>query len=162
LIGSFDFITRWRRSLQSHSVQYIFWLTGSGKTKILFFIFRIRILYYSIFLYKDIKNLKLSFFPIFSHLFHPPNKHKKTVPFYSYLTKKRKRKKHHSYNFFFNSSSIFHPSIVAMPNWELKNCCDHDQKLFIVFVGVYTVVILLVTTSFSLNPFFILVLKWKT
>ncbi|PNX80625.1 hypothetical protein L195_g036631, partial [Trifolium pratense] len=30
-----------------------------------------------------------------------------------------------------------------MPNWELKNCCDHDQKLFIAFVGVYTVVILL-------------------
>jgi hypothetical protein len=48
-----------------------------------------------------------------------------------------------------------------MPNWELKNCCDHDQKLFIAFVGVYTVVILLVTTSFSPNPFFILVLTIK-
>lgn len=43
-----------------------------------------------------------------------------------------------------------------MPNWELKNCCDHDQKLFIAFVGVYTVVILLVPPSLSLSkPIFL-------
>jgi hypothetical protein len=107
--------------------------------------------------WQKIKIIFLSYFlsPI------PPTK--QTQKNRSLLLLFNKKKKHHSYNFFFNSKvQFFHPSTVAMPNWELKNCCDHDQKLFIAFVGVYTVVILLVTTSFSLNPFFILVLKWKT
>ena len=31
-----------------------------------------------------------------------------------------------------------------MPNWELKHCCKHDQTVFLVMVGVFTVVILAV------------------
>ncbi|XP_030515978.1 uncharacterized protein LOC115729521 [Rhodamnia argentea] len=40
-----------------------------------------------------------------------------------------------------------------MPNWELKNCCQHDQVVFLVCVGVYTVVILLLWRTFLLTPF---------
>ncbi|URE44103.1 hypothetical protein MUK42_25457 [Musa troglodytarum] len=31
-----------------------------------------------------------------------------------------------------------------MPNWELQHCCDHDQAVFIVTIGVSTIVILAV------------------
>ncbi|KAK7272969.1 hypothetical protein RIF29_14014 [Crotalaria pallida] len=40
-----------------------------------------------------------------------------------------------------------------MPNWELKNCCDRDQKVFIACVGGFTVVILLLWRTFLLTPF---------
>ncbi|KAK3017089.1 hypothetical protein RJ639_007663, partial [Escallonia herrerae] len=40
-----------------------------------------------------------------------------------------------------------------MPNWELKNCCDRDQKAFIVTIGIYTVVILALWRTFLLTPF---------
>lgn len=40
-----------------------------------------------------------------------------------------------------------------MPNWELKNCCQHDQVVFLVCVGVYTVVILALWRTFLLTPF---------
>ena len=40
-------------------------------------------------------------------------------------------------------------------NWELRGCCDHDQRIFIAAVGVSTVVILLVSApeafSFALG-----------
>ncbi|RWW03491.1 hypothetical protein GW17_00033338, partial [Ensete ventricosum] len=36
-----------------------------------------------------------------------------------------------------------------MPNWELKNCCDHDQVAFIVTIGVFTFVILAVSSFFA-------------
>ena len=32
------------------------------------------------------------------------------------------------------------------PNWELNNCCNHEQVVFLVTVGVCTVVILAVCT----------------
>jgi hypothetical protein len=28
-----------------------------------------------------------------------------------------------------------------MPNWELKSCCKHNQVVFLVTIGVFTVVI---------------------
>lgn len=34
-------------------------------------------------------------------------------------------------------------------NWELKNCCDRDQKIFIATIGVFTVVILAVSIPFE-------------
>lgn len=34
-----------------------------------------------------------------------------------------------------------------MPNWELQGCCDRDQKAFLVTIGIYTVVILVVRFS---------------
>lgn len=38
------------------------------------------------------------------------------------------------------------------PDWELQNCCDKDQKLFLATVGVFTLVILAVSYSkFSRN-----------
>ncbi|RDX71486.1 hypothetical protein CR513_49159 [Mucuna pruriens] len=40
-----------------------------------------------------------------------------------------------------------------MPNWELKNCCDHDQKIFIACVAAFTVVILVLWRTFLLTPF---------
>ncbi|KAJ8761225.1 hypothetical protein K2173_001281 [Erythroxylum novogranatense] len=40
-----------------------------------------------------------------------------------------------------------------MPNWELKNCCRHDQVLFLVMIGVYSLVILLLWRTFVLTPF---------
>ncbi|XP_056162921.1 uncharacterized protein LOC115681392 isoform X3 [Syzygium oleosum] len=40
-----------------------------------------------------------------------------------------------------------------MPNWELKNCCQHDQVVFLVCVGVFTVVILALWRTFLLTPF---------
>ncbi|KAK2986796.1 hypothetical protein RJ640_011021 [Escallonia rubra] len=40
-----------------------------------------------------------------------------------------------------------------MPNWELKNCCDRDQKAFIITIGIYTVAILALWRTFLLTPF---------
>ncbi|VFQ87601.1 unnamed protein product [Cuscuta campestris] len=39
------------------------------------------------------------------------------------------------------------------PNWELKNCCNHDQKSFLITIGVYSVVILGLWRTFLLTPF---------
>ncbi|KDO57482.1 hypothetical protein CISIN_1g0457821mg, partial [Citrus sinensis] len=35
------------------------------------------------------------------------------------------------------------------PNWELKQCCNHEQVVFLVTVSVCTVVILAVCLDFS-------------
>ncbi|XP_057436540.1 uncharacterized protein LOC130728968 [Lotus japonicus] len=40
-----------------------------------------------------------------------------------------------------------------MPNWELKNCCDHDQKVFLACVAAFTVVILVLWRTVLLTPF---------
>ncbi|CAA2955544.1 uncharacterized protein LOC111407985 [Olea europaea subsp. europaea] len=39
------------------------------------------------------------------------------------------------------------------PNWELKNCCQHDQKVFLATIGVFTLVILALWRTFLLTPF---------
>ncbi|KAJ8549146.1 hypothetical protein K7X08_032853 [Anisodus acutangulus] len=39
------------------------------------------------------------------------------------------------------------------PNWELQNCCNRDQKLFLATIGVFTVVILVLWRTFLLTPF---------
>ncbi|XP_073280447.1 uncharacterized protein [Primulina huaijiensis] len=39
------------------------------------------------------------------------------------------------------------------PNWELKNCCDRDQKVFLISIGVFTVAILALWRTFILTPF---------
>lgn len=39
------------------------------------------------------------------------------------------------------------------PDWELQNCCDKDQKLFLATVGVFTLVILALWRTFLLTPF---------
>ncbi|KAJ9564434.1 hypothetical protein OSB04_000400 [Centaurea solstitialis] len=39
------------------------------------------------------------------------------------------------------------------PNWELKDCCDRDQKLFLATVGIYSLVILALWRTFLLTPF---------
>ncbi|GMP28367.1 hypothetical protein CsSME_00003950 [Camellia sinensis var. sinensis] len=28
-----------------------------------------------------------------------------------------------------------------MPNWALKGCCDKDQKIFLITIAIFTVVI---------------------
>ncbi|KAI4347193.1 hypothetical protein L6164_008027 [Bauhinia variegata] len=38
-------------------------------------------------------------------------------------------------------------------NWELKNCCNHEQVVFLVSVGVCTVVILALWRIVLLKPF---------
>ncbi|CAL4913859.1 unnamed protein product [Urochloa decumbens] len=38
-------------------------------------------------------------------------------------------------------------------NWELRGCCDRDQRIFIAAIGVSTVVILLLWRTFLLTPF---------
>lgn len=40
-----------------------------------------------------------------------------------------------------------------MPNWGLTNCCQRDQVLFLVTIGVYTVVILALWRTVLLTPF---------
>ncbi|XP_077210642.1 peptidase M50B-like protein [Tasmannia lanceolata] len=40
-----------------------------------------------------------------------------------------------------------------MVNWQLKNCCDRDQKLFLATIGVFTVVILALWRTVLLTPF---------
>ncbi|XP_030952616.1 uncharacterized protein LOC115975782 [Quercus lobata] len=40
-----------------------------------------------------------------------------------------------------------------MPNWELKNCCQHDQVVFLATIGVFTVVILALWRTVLLTPF---------
>lgn len=42
---------------------------------------------------------------------------------------------------------------MTNPNWELKNCCDRDQKVFIACIGAFTVVILVLWRTFLLTPF---------
>ncbi|KAG4182516.1 hypothetical protein ERO13_A09G048600v2 [Gossypium hirsutum] len=39
------------------------------------------------------------------------------------------------------------------PNWELKNCCNHEQVVFLVTVAVCTVVILALWRTILLRPF---------
>ncbi|KAK6150990.1 hypothetical protein DH2020_015922 [Rehmannia glutinosa] len=39
------------------------------------------------------------------------------------------------------------------PNWELKNCCEHEQVQFLVTIGVFTLVILALWRTFLLTPF---------
>ncbi|KAJ8753714.1 hypothetical protein K2173_026390 [Erythroxylum novogranatense] len=39
------------------------------------------------------------------------------------------------------------------PNWELKNCCHHEQVVFLVTVAVCTVVILALWRTMLLTPF---------
>ena len=43
-----------------------------------------------------------------------------------------------------------------MPNWELKNCCQHDQVVFLATIGVFTVVILAVRFVLLSHIFFFL------
>uniref|UniRef100_A0A2P2LTI3 Uncharacterized protein MANES_02G069400 n=1 Tax=Rhizophora mucronata TaxID=61149 RepID=A0A2P2LTI3_RHIMU len=40
-----------------------------------------------------------------------------------------------------------------MPNWELKNCCKHDQAVFLIAIAVYSLVILLLWRTFLMTPF---------
>ncbi|KAM7268353.1 hypothetical protein ACFE04_010519 [Oxalis oulophora] len=40
-----------------------------------------------------------------------------------------------------------------MINWELRNCCNHDQKAFLITIGIFTVVILALWRTFLLTPF---------
>nr|DAD35385.1 TPA_asm: hypothetical protein HUJ06_006025 [Nelumbo nucifera] len=40
-----------------------------------------------------------------------------------------------------------------MPNWELKNCCKHDQVVFLTTVGICTVAILALWRTIFLTPF---------
>ncbi|KAK8614814.1 hypothetical protein V6N13_068604 [Hibiscus sabdariffa] len=40
-----------------------------------------------------------------------------------------------------------------MANWELQSCCNHSQTTFLVTIGVYMVVILLLWRTFLLTPF---------
>lgn len=37
------------------------------------------------------------------------------------------------------------------PNWELKDCCQRDQKVFLATIGVFTVVILAVCCIFMFS-----------
>ncbi|XP_065618730.1 uncharacterized protein LOC112004855 isoform X1 [Quercus suber] len=39
------------------------------------------------------------------------------------------------------------------PNWELKNCCNHGQVVFLITVSVCAVVILALWRTFLLKPF---------
>ncbi|KAJ7000555.1 hypothetical protein NC653_011124 [Populus alba x Populus x berolinensis] len=40
-----------------------------------------------------------------------------------------------------------------MPNWELKNCCKHDQVSFLVTIAIFSVVILALWRTFIMTPF---------
>ncbi|KAI3451773.1 hypothetical protein Pfo_008438 [Paulownia fortunei] len=39
------------------------------------------------------------------------------------------------------------------PNWELKNCCQHEQVVFLGTIGAFTLVILALWRTFLLTPF---------
>ncbi|KAL1536923.1 hypothetical protein AAHA92_29497 [Salvia divinorum] len=39
------------------------------------------------------------------------------------------------------------------PNWELTNCCRHEQVRFLATIGIFTVVILAFWRTFLLTPF---------
>lgn len=39
------------------------------------------------------------------------------------------------------------------PNWELKGCCNHDQRTFMIATGISTLVILVLWRTFLLTPF---------
>ncbi|CAN4079960.1 unnamed protein product [Withania somnifera] len=38
-------------------------------------------------------------------------------------------------------------------NWEVKDCCNHDQTIFLVTIGVYTVCIFILWRTFIITPF---------
>uniref|UniRef100_A0A0V0I9M0 Putative ovule protein n=1 Tax=Solanum chacoense TaxID=4108 RepID=A0A0V0I9M0_SOLCH len=38
-------------------------------------------------------------------------------------------------------------------NWEVKDCCNHDQVIFLVTIGVYTVFIFILWRTFIITPF---------
>lgn len=38
-------------------------------------------------------------------------------------------------------------------NWEVKECCNHDQVIFLVSIGVYTVFIFILWRTFIITPF---------
>ncbi|OIT38037.1 PREDICTED: uncharacterized protein LOC109239944 [Nicotiana attenuata] len=38
-------------------------------------------------------------------------------------------------------------------NWEIKDCCNHDQVIFLVTIGVYTVFIFILWRTFIITPF---------
>ncbi|KAL7232040.1 hypothetical protein ACSBR2_010121 [Camellia fascicularis] len=40
-----------------------------------------------------------------------------------------------------------------MPNWALKGCCDKDQKIFLITIAIFTVVIFALWRTFVLTPF---------
>ncbi|GLU01610.1 hypothetical protein SLE2022_189120 [Rubroshorea leprosula] len=40
-----------------------------------------------------------------------------------------------------------------MANWELQSCCNHDQKVFMATIGIFTVVILALWRTVLLMPF---------
>ncbi|GAB2288867.1 hypothetical protein Dimus_023175 [Dionaea muscipula] len=42
---------------------------------------------------------------------------------------------------------------MGAPNWELKSCCNHDQVAFLVTIGAFTLVILLLWRTVLLTPF---------
>ena len=67
---------------------------------------------------------------------------------------------------FLSSFEVLSRKAATMANWELKNCCDKDQKIFIACVAAFTVVIFVVRTlSFSLPQtplFYFLLGKEKT
>ncbi|XP_021755105.1 uncharacterized protein LOC110720390 [Chenopodium quinoa] len=42
---------------------------------------------------------------------------------------------------------------MNQPNWELKGCCNHDQRNFMITIGLFTVVILALWRTFLLTPF---------
>ncbi|KAG6602702.1 hypothetical protein SDJN02_07444 [Cucurbita argyrosperma subsp. argyrosperma] len=42
---------------------------------------------------------------------------------------------------------------MSTPNWELRNCCQHEQVVFLVTLGVFTVVILALWRTFIITPF---------
>ncbi|XP_021763574.1 uncharacterized protein LOC110728219 [Chenopodium quinoa] len=42
---------------------------------------------------------------------------------------------------------------MNQPNWELKGCCNHDQRNFMITIGIFTVVILALWRTFLLTPF---------
>lgn len=55
---------------------------------------------------------------------------------------------HYHFPFSFQESGV-----RDMVNWELKSCCDHEQVVFLVTVGVFTVVILALWRTVLLTPF---------
>ncbi|KAG2281041.1 hypothetical protein Bca52824_052261 [Brassica carinata] len=42
---------------------------------------------------------------------------------------------------------------MVTPNWELRGCCNRNQNAFLITIGIFTVVILLLWRTFLLTPF---------
>ncbi|XP_010470598.1 PREDICTED: uncharacterized protein LOC104750501 [Camelina sativa] len=42
---------------------------------------------------------------------------------------------------------------MVTPNWELQGCCNRNQNTFLITIGIFTVVILLLWRTFLLTPF---------